>query len=469
MNATQFKIFFVLSFIYCLHVVPGGGINANRYLDLTYSLADKGMVFIDDYHENTIDKALKDGHYISAGLPGPSLWAIASYEIFKNVSHLLPQPIKNKFRIASYFTPPKKTIFDPTRPDYYFFSAIWITCFSLSLLSAFGSAVLFDLLCDLGTLPRGALIATLAYALATPVFYFSTTYFSHVITATLLIFFFKLLASSESKGPAFMFFAGLAAGATILSEYYGLVIIVCGAAYVFAKRGWSGLFYYSLGVGLCSPALLIYNLEALGGILKVPHSYLVGDNRIKVHGVGLLGFTLPHRRRLYGLLFSSARGIFVYSPILLLGVWGWWVKFRKKDLYQTFIVLAAGISFLIFIWVACYQDWRGGASFGPRQLILLMPALAAGLGFGLSVTPKKIWVPLLIWSVIVNWLGAQYGFAEKVLEHFYAIPQKGFMPPIVRPLINQGGNFSFMVSAVYLCLMFLLFALFADEFKRSSS
>jgi len=73
-------------------VVPGGGVNPNRYFDLTYSLVDHGTISIDNYHENTIDKAFKDGHYYSAGLPGPSILGIPAYLIFKvGMVHLRPK------------------------------------------------------------------------------------------------------------------------------------------------------------------------------------------------------------------------------------------------------------------------------------------------------------------------------------------------------------------------------------------
>ncbi len=76
--------------VYFVHVVPGGGVNPNRYFDLTHSIVNHKVLNIDEYQENTIDKAYKDGHYYSVGLPGPSLAAIPAYFVFKAIYSLLP-------------------------------------------------------------------------------------------------------------------------------------------------------------------------------------------------------------------------------------------------------------------------------------------------------------------------------------------------------------------------------------------
>ena len=49
-------LFITVWSIYVVHVVPGGGVNPNRYFDLTHSIVHQHSLNIDAYQENTIDK-----------------------------------------------------------------------------------------------------------------------------------------------------------------------------------------------------------------------------------------------------------------------------------------------------------------------------------------------------------------------------------------------------------------------------
>ncbi len=53
--------------------------NATGRADLVFAVADHGVLWIDDYHENTGDKAYFEGHYYTVGSIGPSLLALPAY------------------------------------------------------------------------------------------------------------------------------------------------------------------------------------------------------------------------------------------------------------------------------------------------------------------------------------------------------------------------------------------------------
>lgn len=75
---------------------------------------------------------------------------------------------------------------------------------------------------------------------------------------------------------------------------------------------------------------------------------------------------------LYGILFSPSRGLFVYSPFLLVSIFGlyWLWKDRQKHLL-TFILLAWVC--LHALVVAGWGMWWGGGSFGYRLLTDAVP------------------------------------------------------------------------------------------------
>ncbi|GAK49295.1 putative membrane protein [Candidatus Moduliflexus flocculans] len=77
---------------------------------------------------------------------------------------------------------------------------------------------------------------------------------------------------------------------------------------------------------------------------------------------------------LAGLLFSPSRGLFVYSPILLLVFYG--VALKRRARKWTALDLALAI-ILILHWgvTALHPRWWGGHSYGPRYFTEMLPYL----------------------------------------------------------------------------------------------
>src|SRR5262249_39708164 len=142
---------------------------------------------IDAYQENTIDKAFKDGHFYSAGLPGPSVFGIPAYLVFEGLYKLMPNrwlaPLSS---IQSYKQDAAGGFYQQDNVEF-FLSTIWITWFTLSLFSALSTVVIFHLFSKLGLPSYISMIAAIIYSFGTPVFFFSTTYFSHVFNASMII------------------------------------------------------------------------------------------------------------------------------------------------------------------------------------------------------------------------------------------------------------------------------------------
>lgn len=86
---------------------------------------------------------------------------------------------------------------------------------------------------------------------------------------------------------------------------------------------------------------------------------------------------------LAGLLVSPGRGLLVFTPIALLALWGLVTQGRRS--------LARGLlsaTAVHFAFMACWNEWHGGESFGPRLLTDLLPALFFFLPEGLARLPK---------------------------------------------------------------------------------
>jgi len=90
---------------------------------------------------------------------------------------------------------------------------------------------------------------------------------------------------------------------------------------------------------------------------------------------GLVGkATFFQHNLFYGLavlLFSPAKGLFVFSPFLLV------IPFRLPQIFADrrtrAITAAVGIAAVVLLLVYSKADWRQGASWGPRWLTDLLP------------------------------------------------------------------------------------------------
>jgi hypothetical protein len=130
----------------------------------------------------------------------------------------------------------------------------------------------------------------------------------------------------------------------------------------------------------------------LGGYSLAVHSLAWGD--------------LP--KRAAGLLFSPNRGLFVFTPIAVLGIIGLVRSFRRlrEEPHLPMLAIAATVHFLL---ISGYGEWVGGWSFGPRYMVDVLPILALGAGLELPRLGRGAGVVLAIafvWSVLVQWNGA---------------------------------------------------------------
>ena len=114
---------------------------------------------------------------------------------------------------------------------------------------------------------------------------------------------------------------------------------------------------------------------------------------------------------LVGVLFSPGRGLFVYSPVLLLGLLALpraWGESAPHPIIRPLLLGTAGIVGVHALWAI----WWGGHSFGYRLLTEALPAMliltAAAWEWMLEGRRLRMALAgaLLMWSVAANALGA---------------------------------------------------------------
>jgi hypothetical protein len=78
---------------------------------------------------------------------------------------------------------------------------------------------------------------------------------------------------------------------------------------------------------------------------------------------------------LAGYLFSPGRGIFAFSPALLLGIPGLYVLIRNRRWREVLLPVLMLLTFSIGYAILQNRNWYGGTAWGPRYMLPLMPFL----------------------------------------------------------------------------------------------
>jgi hypothetical protein len=167
------------------------------------------------------------------------------------------------------------------------------------------------------------------------------------------------------------------------------VLFVAASMLVIAfwrEHRWRALTLYAGGSLITGSMLAAYNLHVFG--------HLRGGYSQPFTGDFLAGLS--------GMLFSPSRGLFLYSPILLLAF-----LHRPQDRIARIAALFAATHLLLYV---RWPNWWGGHCYGPRLLTELAPCLMILLfPLRLHLAPLRVAVVLLgALSVTMHFIGAFY-------------------------------------------------------------
>ena len=164
---------------------------------------------------------------------------------------------------------------------------------------------------------------------------------------------------------------GIAAGLIVLTRHTNAILLLVvplygvrsvdtlrGAVAAFTVRKRQVLIAAAVGTAVVIPQLLLY-YQATG--------------RILVSSYGSLGFNFGSPQ-LWGVLFSVQKGVFFWSPLLLLALAGLMTAPVRAFLLPGALILALD-TYLIASW----WDWQFGGSYGHRGFVDLLPLFALGL------------------------------------------------------------------------------------------
>jgi hypothetical protein len=231
--------------------------------------------------------------------------------------------------------------------------------FIASFIVALSSIFIYLICLQLLKNKKYALILVLIYAFCTSVWSTaSRALWQHGPSLLMLTISLYLILSAKKK--------------PFLIQYLSLPLIF---SYIIRPTNSISVFFLTLYVAFRYRAYLLRYLF-WGGILTIGFFSL---NYSIYHSL-LPPYFLPGRvaanplfaQALLGNLFSPARGLFIFSPILLFSLIGFWYKarFHTIEALDYFLVT---IVILHWITISSFTHWWGGWSFGPRFFTDMVP------------------------------------------------------------------------------------------------
>ncbi len=284
------------------------------------------------------------------------------------------------------------------------------------LVSAASGVLLYLTALRLSFGAKKSLILAILYAFGTMTWVYAKSFFSDPLIAFfLLAAFYGLLSYREEGKPGWLWFSGAALGLMVLTKPAALINIPIFALYLLfllRKESWPDLV---------RPALIFALPIVVGVGGAMAYNWWRFESMFDT-GYRNIGWNFPFWLGLYGLVASPGKGFLLYNPILIAALIGlfWFYRQHRPETWLMLGVVAINLLFL-----ATYDHWHGGGSWGPRLILPLIPLLILPLGSLLQHLPPKGWPNLLLAllimvSVMIQIPGLSVNYA-RFLQRVYSL------------------------------------------------
>ncbi|MDA4136919.1 MAG: glycosyltransferase family 39 protein [Thaumarchaeota archaeon] len=230
------------------------------------------------------------------------------------------------------------------------------------------------------------------YAFSTISWPFATYFFQSDVSAALCllaVYFAIRVARREHSQLRDSALAGTAVAVAMVVDYIDAVFLPIILVYLLWVLKAKKESPAKPAVGFLATALVgivsigLYNYVNFGTAFR-------GTEQLYLHASSVFTeFSYPLYLGAYLNLFSPYRGLFIYSPFLLLGVFGFYDMVRDS-LYKKEALLLLACFLGIFIPYSMWYDPTGGEGFGPRFLVAAIPFLLLPAGITIQKGDSRL-------------------------------------------------------------------------------
>jgi hypothetical protein len=219
-----------------------------------------------------------------------------------------------------------------------------------------------------------ALATTLIFALGTSMWSTATrALWQHGPLVLMLIAAMVLLVRGRQR-PALMQYASIPLAFAFITRPTAAIPIAVLSVYVLIYHRECFIRFALYGIAVAIP-WIAYNLHEFGSVLP---EYYRPRRLVKSSTMG---------EAMIGNLVSPARGLFVYSPVLLLSFTGFALALRDRA--ERPLAISLGIIIILhWLSVSRFPHWWAGHSYGPRFMTDIVPFLAYFVAFNFEALRK---------------------------------------------------------------------------------
>lgn len=340
--------------------------------------------------------------------------------------------------------------------------AIYFIRVFLVLVAAATAVRMYDLLNLLSERKNVNIGIVLITSFGTLFFLYTPSLFPSLITGSLYILIvYHLIAFDKNKKYSDLLVAGILSGFAVVVEYGTLLMIPWFAWYIFSyelifhkKFMYKELVLYGITVLIGILPLFIYNVILSGNPLQTSYYFS--------HWITQINFYNGIAYGLWILLFNFNKGLFILSPVLILGCLGFAnPRYYKKHIREVLLIALPCIVFMIFY--AKNFDPSGGTDVGPRYIIPLIPLLAIGLQGWFLIRNRfasivnSILIFISFRNAILLVLGIGVFPLSSILNPVYGLAIPQFIANSFNPILPKQDELLFVTSLLVISITIIVF------------
>ncbi|MFH0832887.1 MAG: phospholipid carrier-dependent glycosyltransferase [Candidatus Aenigmatarchaeota archaeon] len=406
MNSREFKIF-ITFFLFFLFFIHWTGWRENSSFDLTKSIVDNRTLNIDEYYNDTSDRAYVNGHYYVEKNPGISFLAVPVYAVWEYIHNFFGIQRGCHGEFNTTFGSENKKITEPINLDVLTSVSMVLLCMMSAFFGALLVILIYKMLRYFTKNESHRLIITILAGIGTLILPYSTVFQIEIFAAffAFLSFFIIFKVKNSRIKSKYMILAGLSSGIALLIAYTAIMVTFALIFYILISyRKKEPMLYFLLGFSACLFLLLLYNYAITEDPLRLPIQFT--DKTLWNPDVEIQK-KLDINEWLFGtnpyvilrLLIYPEKGLFFFYPALVLSITGliWMWRSYKKE------TITIGLLFIALLYfMSVYHYWVGGYTYGPHYLIYVIPFLMLPLSYSLRKIPKIIWLLLMMITITLS-------------------------------------------------------------------